>query len=584
MLKSISRLEIFIFLAILAIASFWTWIFLKTPLDDAYVTIRYAQNFLHGHGLVFNVGEHVEGYSSYFCEILTCAAVFLGIPGDVFLEAQSVLFYFLTITLLTVFARKYFQHLLFYFCLPILYVFSLANNIWVGMGLETMLFTFLLLSSLIFYLELNQSRWQRVFIGLWCCLLSLTRPEAVVYYLVILMFEFTDQWIIKKKINILNLLEYSIGLIIFFFYLFSRWKYYGYLMPNTYYQKVGYNALFWHNGFEYLKEFINYNCGGILIFLLAIAYGLIFRRDRFWWLFLMVTLTFLGIIVLSGGNYTPFWRYAVPCDPLLVFLMGDFLGGYFLFASKIKGKWGSILKISAFFLFGLILIQSSIGIMLKSECLNFPIGNRSFHTVAKFTGLMYKEILYPNQSISLNALPFVAYYYGGWVYDPLGLTDAHIAHLKVEMGHRVQSHEKGDGRYILGMRPTILRFEGNLDLVNPPNTDYPVPEKLYYRSDIDIANQMDFKRLYEPYNIFIPAAGQYMTFYKLRNEEIKSPAPQRMNEIYKDTIIKNGRLAYTLDIKILRKTVFWASELSVTSFYRVYRTISGIITLRGVYD
>ena len=33
-------------------------------IDDAYISFRYAENLSQGHGLVFNVGERVEGYSN----------------------------------------------------------------------------------------------------------------------------------------------------------------------------------------------------------------------------------------------------------------------------------------------------------------------------------------------------------------------------------------------------------------------------------------------------------------------------------------------------------------------------------------
>ncbi|HXF48671.1 MAG TPA: hypothetical protein VNL73_04495, partial [Verrucomicrobiae bacterium] len=34
--------------------------------DDAFISFRYIRNFLDGHGLVFNVGERVEGYTNFF--------------------------------------------------------------------------------------------------------------------------------------------------------------------------------------------------------------------------------------------------------------------------------------------------------------------------------------------------------------------------------------------------------------------------------------------------------------------------------------------------------------------------------------
>ena len=32
--------------------------------DDAYISFRYVQNFVDGNGLVFNIGERVEGYTN----------------------------------------------------------------------------------------------------------------------------------------------------------------------------------------------------------------------------------------------------------------------------------------------------------------------------------------------------------------------------------------------------------------------------------------------------------------------------------------------------------------------------------------
>ena len=38
--------------------------------DDAFITFRYAANLAHGHGLVFNPGERVEGYSNFLWTVL----------------------------------------------------------------------------------------------------------------------------------------------------------------------------------------------------------------------------------------------------------------------------------------------------------------------------------------------------------------------------------------------------------------------------------------------------------------------------------------------------------------------------------
>ena len=38
---------------------------LKLPEDDRFIGFRYSRNFARGNGLVYNVGERVEGYTSF---------------------------------------------------------------------------------------------------------------------------------------------------------------------------------------------------------------------------------------------------------------------------------------------------------------------------------------------------------------------------------------------------------------------------------------------------------------------------------------------------------------------------------------
>ena len=57
-------------LILLGCLTYVTW-FLT---DDAFISFRYARNLLEGHGLVFNPGERVEGYSN-FLWVLELAAI-----------------------------------------------------------------------------------------------------------------------------------------------------------------------------------------------------------------------------------------------------------------------------------------------------------------------------------------------------------------------------------------------------------------------------------------------------------------------------------------------------------------------------
>ena len=54
----------------------WTFRFV---IDDAFISFRYAANMLDGHGLVFNRGEMVEGYSNLLWVHLSAFGMKLGL-------------------------------------------------------------------------------------------------------------------------------------------------------------------------------------------------------------------------------------------------------------------------------------------------------------------------------------------------------------------------------------------------------------------------------------------------------------------------------------------------------------------------
>ncbi|MDP6946632.1 MAG: hypothetical protein QF464_20955, partial [Myxococcota bacterium] len=49
--------------AVVALAVSQLWLYRFVSVDDAYITFRYAQNLANFDGLVFNIGDRVEGTS-----------------------------------------------------------------------------------------------------------------------------------------------------------------------------------------------------------------------------------------------------------------------------------------------------------------------------------------------------------------------------------------------------------------------------------------------------------------------------------------------------------------------------------------
>ena len=46
--------------------------------DDSFISIRYADNLVHGHGFVYNAGERVEGYTNLFWTLILAAFIRVG--------------------------------------------------------------------------------------------------------------------------------------------------------------------------------------------------------------------------------------------------------------------------------------------------------------------------------------------------------------------------------------------------------------------------------------------------------------------------------------------------------------------------
>ncbi|MBR32741.1 MAG: hypothetical protein CMN77_15670 [Spirochaetaceae bacterium] len=58
--------------------------------DDAFISFRYALNLIRGHGLVFNAGEHVEGFTNFLWTILVALGLKMQISAELFSTVLSI--------------------------------------------------------------------------------------------------------------------------------------------------------------------------------------------------------------------------------------------------------------------------------------------------------------------------------------------------------------------------------------------------------------------------------------------------------------------------------------------------------------
>lgn len=82
-------------------AYFFNW-----KLDDAYITFSYARNWVEGHGIVFNVGERVEGYTCFLWVALSALGLLLGAPIEAWSTILGVAFALITLAATAGLARE----------------------------------------------------------------------------------------------------------------------------------------------------------------------------------------------------------------------------------------------------------------------------------------------------------------------------------------------------------------------------------------------------------------------------------------------------------------------------------------------
>ena len=155
---------------------YWEW-----TEDDAFISLRYAQNLAAGHGLAFNPGERVEGYSNFTWVLLATGAIGVGADplltvkicglvaglGCLLLAWALVLRLAPGAGLLAVLAPWYLA------ISPVLTHHSIS-------GLESSLFAFLLIAAI--YIASDQKppgMFQKSLLVVLLVLLSMTRPEGV---------------------------------------------------------------------------------------------------------------------------------------------------------------------------------------------------------------------------------------------------------------------------------------------------------------------------------------------------------------------------------------------------------------------
>jgi len=166
--------------------------------DDAMISLRYALNFTEGNGLVWNIGERVEGYTNLLMVLVMSIGTFLFSPNGAVLYTHIVGVVFIVviafclrriaaIVLCDVAEERRGIYAAIAFFLPLSY-YPLVY--WSVMGMETGLLSMLVTAAVLVVVRpVSTARINPLF-SLLLGMMVLVRPDAVIQAGLLLLFSF----------------------------------------------------------------------------------------------------------------------------------------------------------------------------------------------------------------------------------------------------------------------------------------------------------------------------------------------------------------------------------------------------------
>jgi len=439
-----------------------------TLIDDAMVSMRYAQHVAQGFGAVWNIGEKpVEGFTNpgwmllmaffhLFAIPISKISLVVMITSAVVLLANALIVY----RLCEVFQpeSKYAPLLAagitaFYF--PLVF-WSLRG---MEVGLLTLLINFGALITL--RLTVNVQKRSSILLGLVFLLALLVRIDSILQIFIICVYLFCrDKFNLRRLVLPLLITVLTILAILWF-----QHVYFGDFLPNTYYQKVV-GASAWERIKNGILVFYQYAARDILMLALISLAGVILYKDLRSWETLLLAGLFLVQCMYSiwvGGDYAEvevdaanrFITQGMPALIILFSLVADRIISDLISArqptAQSKPRVQAIISIGVA-LAALLVISGKPWIDWAID--NAPLLKADMRRVK--VGLAIAEYTSPQTTIAVHAAGQIPYYSDRRTIDLLGLNDPVIAKGPIT-GPFYPGHDKWNYDYsIMQLKPDLI--------------------------------------------------------------------------------------------------------------------------------
>lgn len=447
--------------------------------DDAYISLRYAQNLLAGRGLVWNPGERVEGYSNPLWVFLLAPWTFDPDWGRVGLRVTGVAAALFAALTIVHHERRTGRSL--WGAAAVVLAFEPNFALWTIGGLETVLY-----GALVTAVALWGDRPAAG--GTATALVAVTRPEGVLHAL----WTAADGLLHAARARFSGAalraaaLRAGPALVVFAGWLVFRRAYYGEWLPNTYYAKLA-GAVSHDTGIDYVRRFISHEA----LFWGTAAVGFTLRVLTAPAEALRIGAA-LGALaayaVIANGDALPAFRWLTPAAPLGALLAADAGRAVYAVVSRATPFAPRIVAACAT---ALALAPALYNLHLHGAVATANDDRVSLY--GRDNGRFMRAHFPADFTIATNTAGTIPYYSGLRAIDMLGLADHTIARRRVaNLGHGRPGHEKGDGAYVLRRAPELIQFCSAMG-----NEQGTTPDRhACFLSDRELAALPDFRRNY----------------------------------------------------------------------------------------
>lgn len=206
--------------------------------DDAFISFRYARNFAEGNGLVWNVGERLEGYTNFLWTVVLGLGERLGLSSGLLSTALTLN----SVVLLAIVGTA-----------------KLGKPGWVPLAPALLVLSPAFIEFGTSGLEAGPAAMCIGFAALW--LADPARRHQAAWWVLIAALLRPDHALFFAPLGLLQLfagrraLQHTVGAgSCFAAYWLGRWAYFGEFLPNTFHAKSGGGA-YWLQGGLYWAEF-----------------------------------------------------------------------------------------------------------------------------------------------------------------------------------------------------------------------------------------------------------------------------------------------------------------------------------------